>query len=123
MNAYSLIFKKSHYTRVTILAENEDAAEHRARELVDKFCIGDKEGAALEFLWLEVAKANQPFVIGGKEYMTDSETIKVLENMFPARGAAALTSSQRNSWNQQMKLILLGQNLGRIILFDEKRTE
>lgn len=107
MKAYSLIFKKSHQVRETILAEDGDAAEERAKEIAAEF-FGDDDGAALEFLWLEDAKANQPFVLGGRTYLTDSETLKVLNNMFPA-------GSQPDRWAKELKIMLLGQSLGRII--------
>jgi len=109
MKAYSLIFKKSHQVRETILAEDGDAAEERAKEIAAEF-FGDDDGAALEFLWLEDARLDQPFVLGGKKYLTDSETLKVLENMFPTQAV-----DQANSWPKELKLMLLGQNMAPII--------
>jgi len=110
MQAYDLIFKKSHQVRETILAENGDAAEDRARDLVSEFISdSDEDGAALEFLWLEKAGANYPFVLGGKTYLTDSETREILRRLFPSSDPA-LSSEMK-----LMSFLVRGQRMSRIV--------
>ena len=109
MQAYTLIFEKSHQIRVAILAENGDAAERRVNELLEEFANDDLQtGECVTFLWLEKTEPDQSFVLDGKEYLTDSETLKALHALFP-------TDMPRTSAGLEMGLLIQGQSMSRII--------